>query len=257
MLHCARRGLSDIIPGLRLANRVISVGGTESQSAAAGHLRNSQLCCLQNLQQQSHCLYSASSPQHAANGQNVPMPPWTPTAQLTKRKVLTKRMGFLLQASQAYPNGSGLIHLPVCLYCSVLHHDRPSTCLFHRHWRQSKLLLLTNPESSQTLVQAMLLRSGWYNQSITAFPSVDCVLLWCIYAWLAVAGSSREQAQSCLNERCCHSQEEQGLAISTHHQKLFGQCRRDRAYLSFVSFSQQSIPFLPSSCSSACITHLY
>jgi len=29
------------------------------------------------------------------------MPPWTPTAQLTKRKVLTKRMGFLLQTLDA------------------------------------------------------------------------------------------------------------------------------------------------------------
>lgn len=116
MLHCARRGLLDTIPGLRLANRVISVGGTESQSAAADHIWHSQLCCLQSFHQQTHCLYSSSSPQHAASGQNSPMPPWTPTAQLTKRKVLTKRMGFLLQASKAHPDGSGLKHLPVCLY---------------------------------------------------------------------------------------------------------------------------------------------
>lgn len=177
MLNCARRGLLDTISGLRLANRAISVGGTESQSAAADHIWNSQLCCLQNFHKQTHCLYSSSSPQHAASGQNTPMPPWTPTAQLTKRKVLTKRMGFLLQASQAHPSGSGLTPLPVCLYCSMLYLGCPSSCLSHRHWRQSKLLLLINPESSRTLVQAMSSRSGWYDQSSTSSASVDCTLL--------------------------------------------------------------------------------
>lgn len=97
MLHCARRGLSDAFAGVRVANKVI-VAGIEGQSAA-DHLRNFQLPCLQTFYHQIQCVHSSSPPQSAASGQNAPMPPWTPTAQLTKRKVLTKRMGFLLQAS--------------------------------------------------------------------------------------------------------------------------------------------------------------
>ena len=100
MLHCARRGLSDVFVGLRAANKVTVLGGPEGQSAAADHLRNFQFPCLQTLYHRTQCVYSSSSHQNAASGQNTPMPPWTPTAQLTKRKVLTKRMGFLLQASQ-------------------------------------------------------------------------------------------------------------------------------------------------------------
>ena len=100
MLHCARRGLSDALAGLRVANKVVVFGGTEGQSVAADHLQNFQLPCLQTFYHQTQRVHSSSSPQSAASGQNAPMPPWTPTAQLTKRKVLTKRMGFLLQASQ-------------------------------------------------------------------------------------------------------------------------------------------------------------
>ena len=100
MLHCARRGLSDALAGLRVANKATVVGGTEGQSVAADHLRNFQLPCLQTFYHQTQPIHSSSSSQSAASGQNAPMPPWTPTAQLTKRKVLTKRMGFLLQASQ-------------------------------------------------------------------------------------------------------------------------------------------------------------
>lgn len=45
---------------------------------------------------------SASQP-HLTPGtvQNPPMPPWTPTRQLVKRKVLPKRMGFMIQVGQA------------------------------------------------------------------------------------------------------------------------------------------------------------
>ena len=45
---------------------------------------------------------SASQP-HLTPGtvQNPPMPPWTPTRQLVKRKVLTKRMGFMIQVGKA------------------------------------------------------------------------------------------------------------------------------------------------------------
>jgi hypothetical protein len=37
----------------------------------------------------------------AARRKGTPSPPWTPTDQLAKRKVLTKRMGFLLQTLEA------------------------------------------------------------------------------------------------------------------------------------------------------------
>ena len=45
---------------------------------------------------------SASQP-HLTPGtvQNPPMPPWTPTRQLVKRKVLPKRMGFMIQVGKA------------------------------------------------------------------------------------------------------------------------------------------------------------
>ena len=43
--------------------------------------------------------------------QNPPMPPWTPTRQLVKRKVLTKRMGFMIQVGKAAR--------PVACYCCL------------------------------------------------------------------------------------------------------------------------------------------
>lgn len=65
------------------------------------HIRHSLLPSLQTFLHQIHTSQEAHAPQVTANGQNSPMPPWTPTAQLTKRKILTKRMGFMLQTLEA------------------------------------------------------------------------------------------------------------------------------------------------------------
>lgn len=67
---------------------------------ASQHVGHSQLPCLQNLCHHLHSSQAPAASQVVANGQNPPKAPWTPTAQLTKRKLLTKRMGFLLQVSQ-------------------------------------------------------------------------------------------------------------------------------------------------------------
>lgn len=48
-------------------------------------------CCSQQL------LHSTPAFQAPVQVQNAPRPAWTPTAQLTKRKTLPKRMGYLLQ----------------------------------------------------------------------------------------------------------------------------------------------------------------
>jgi len=52
-------------------------------------------CCSQQL------LHSTPAFQAPVQVQNAPRPAWTPTAQLTKRKTLPKRMGYLLQSLEA------------------------------------------------------------------------------------------------------------------------------------------------------------
>lgn len=68
---------------------------------ASQHVGHSQLPCLQTFRHHLHSSQVPAASQVVVNSQNPPKAPWTPTAQLTKRKLLTKRMGFLLQTLEA------------------------------------------------------------------------------------------------------------------------------------------------------------
>ncbi|DBA96056.1 TPA: hypothetical protein ACH3X1_001555 [Trebouxia sp. C0004] len=68
---------------------------------ASQHLEQLQPPCLQIFCHHLHSCQAPAASQVTTDGQNAPKAPWTPTAQLTKRKLLTKRMGFLLQTLEA------------------------------------------------------------------------------------------------------------------------------------------------------------
>lgn len=98
MLGSFRQGLTKAIFGVPAVSNLGII--TADSRCAAHQLSQSRLLpCLQIIQNQAEGFHTSQAAQDAVPGQNAPSPPWTPTAQLTKRKILTKRMGFLLQAS--------------------------------------------------------------------------------------------------------------------------------------------------------------
>ena len=111
---------------------------------ASQHVGHSQLPCLQTFCHHLHSSRVPAASQVVANSQNPPKAPWTPTAQLTKRKLLTKRMGFLLQVSQ-FAFSEVVFPSP----CFLLETD---SGLISRPWKQSKLQTWTNPENFRSLV---------------------------------------------------------------------------------------------------------
>ena len=88
MLRHLKRGVFDALQSSCINQRS---AGVLEQAGLQNFLPHH--CCSQQL------LHSTQASQAPVQVQNVPMPAWTPTAQLKKRKTLPKRMGYLLQVS--------------------------------------------------------------------------------------------------------------------------------------------------------------
>ena len=104
MLRHLTRSVSDACHTPCLASQAVSLLSL-LDSQTASHGSTPHFHCSQQHLHTAPCV-QAPAP---AQTQNAPKPAWTPTCQLTKRKVLPKRMGYLLQ---------------VCftLYCSLQKH---------------------------------------------------------------------------------------------------------------------------------------
>lgn len=86
MLRHLRRGVCDALKSSCITQHSVTVlEQARLQNLSPLH------CCSQQL------LHSTPAFQAPVQVQNAPRPAWTPTAQLTKRKTLPKRMGYLLQ----------------------------------------------------------------------------------------------------------------------------------------------------------------